>query len=187
MKITVNNKVYKSMAYLNTCIREELLKNNNGNIFKSDLLKAVIDSHWNKKNKIGAGIIGFRVENRVEGIGVVAVHPDKSTTVFTPKFSKEKDKKLNDYQLLAVWAREQINYQIKTFRKNNFCGYCSVTNDEILFKNSQVDHIINFKELLNTWCLTNPDGDLSRSWKLFHQENATLRITSRDFNLSRTR
>jgi hypothetical protein len=174
----------------------------------------LIRRHPNAEQKIGSGIERFEVrENPVfkNQKTFYLVRKDGSETDFSFRMCVS-GKSPTPWANFCVAARNSISSQIIVFKTAAFLGVdaakCQITGEDVEWNSCHVDHVTQFSDLLQMFIEqknidtsiehTKGGGDgsvtriftdatLDTQWKEFHKQNAVLRLTTVQANLSRPR
>lgn len=216
-KISIGKKTYSKKQLTEQCRKilyryeiGQMLDNEDSN-FMTEVFKR----HHNAKKKIGCGIQNIRIIDQPPHRAFEIIRVDESSTdISYVKCINMKKERYDFKEACRNAVKEDINeFKKSEFEKKqdeHKRMTCPETGEKISYENSHVDHEApnTFEKIVNDWIEMEKiepnnikikgydDGEIGKefedekvrqSFRLFHQKQAKLRITSPKGNLSLSR
>jgi Protein of unknown function (DUF3223) len=181
-------------------------------IAEHDDMFALVTHHPEADAKIGCGISHFTVEHNLNCPGFWVHRPDGTSTDFSYKVALTGAPK-TPYSMLQGACRAVVKPDIQAFKLQYFGGGitapCQVTGVSLTIDVAHVDHekpkfveLVDEFRQLRGWVPVIPreiiapsidgqmraefaDPEVGDMFRAFHKTRATLRVTSKEFDLSR--
>ena len=210
----IGDKTFKTQSEMDKYVRE-LIKSIGicDSVIKiSDIvfneLLLIVNRHPDK-DKI-KNIVDFKIVNNKLNRHAYELNIIKSDGVIEDiswKICVSGKKKSNKQQLHSAY-RYSVDEQIYSFKQIVSLEYCSLCKNKCsLFGGAHIDHVIHFEKMCidfqneiniippsdfdtaldgsNRHIFKNSDSDYDNAWRIYHKNNAILRVLCRDCNLKR--